>query len=81
VPHLTDLALSRASKVVLSLIVVVIASLLVWGLLSDSGSGGSAASAGSSTNEPVPAQTGYGSSAAEKPQSPPVETLRQRSLR
>lgn len=79
---LARVALSGGMRIGLSALIAVIAALLVWGLLSDSGSntnnlsrpegpGASPASAGS---------VGTGG-AVKTPSEAPVETLRQRSLR
>jgi hypothetical protein len=79
---LARLALSRATRVALSLLIVVIAALLVWALLSDSGSGMSTSSnPKKSAASPAPTGNEGAGGAVKTPGEAPAETLRQRSLR
>ncbi|MGN6663870.1 MAG: hypothetical protein ACTHK6_06670 [Solirubrobacterales bacterium] len=78
---LTDIVLSRGMKIALSLLIVAVAVLLVWGLLSASGATGG-------NNAKPPAEPGRATSppagagkTSEQPGTPAAQTLRQRSLR
>ena len=76
---LTDLALSRATKVALLTLIVAIAALLAWALVSDSATdqGRAGRSAPSTTTSSRGARAVH---ASEAPESGRPETLRRRSL-
>lgn len=79
---LARLALSRATRLALLLLIVVIAGLLVWGLLSGSGSDTTNPSPpGKSAASPAPTGNASAGGAVKTPGEAPAETLRQRSLR
>jgi len=79
---LARLALSRGIKVALSLLIVVLAVVLVFSLLSGSGPDtNNPSSPGGSGASPAPAGSAGGGGAVKAPGEAPAETLRQRSLR
>lgn len=79
---LTRMALSRGTKIALSMLIAVIVALLVWALLSGSpGANTPSNSSGSRAAGPAPDGKAGAGGAVKTPGEVPAETLRQRSLR